>query len=194
MLDGRIAESKLFQFIGSADILDNAVPLDWSGFFASDLARQAERLLHTSNRVSDFSAERAVERSGPSSDIWSIRRGIYPRLARTLGQVYGRGDRLWTAPRQLVSSPRFTPEFKEEAVRQVVERGYGVLNHPRFAGGSNSSEGGAITSKTPNKFASEVRERAVRMVHDHGGDYPSRGGAVVSIAEKIGCKPQTLHE
>ena len=25
-----------------------------------------------------------------------------------------------------MSSQRFTPEFKEEAVRQVVERGYGV--------------------------------------------------------------------
>lgn len=51
-----------------------------------------------------------------------------------------------------------------------------------------------MTSKTTNKFAPEVRERAVRMVHDHGGDYPSRWAAVVSIAEKIGCVPQTLHE
>jgi hypothetical protein len=27
---------------------------------------------------------------------------------------------------QLVSTPRFTPEFKEEAVKQVVDRGYRV--------------------------------------------------------------------
>ncbi|MEH3038491.1 MAG: IS3 family transposase [Sphingomonas paucimobilis] len=49
-------------------------------------------------------------------------------------------------------------------------------------------------SKTTNKFAPEVRGRAVRMVTDHEPDYPSRWAAVVSIAEKIGCAPQTLHE
>ncbi len=49
-------------------------------------------------------------------------------------------------------------------------------------------------SKATNKFAPEVRERAVRMVVDHERDYPSRWAAVVSIAEKIGCVPQTLQE
>jgi transposase len=32
------------------------------------------------------------------------------------------------------------------------------------------------------------------MVQDHAADYPSRWAAVVSIAEKIGCVPQTLYE
>jgi transposase len=49
-------------------------------------------------------------------------------------------------------------------------------------------------SKTTNKFAPEVRERAVRMVVDHERDYPSRWAVEVSIAENIGCVPQTLHE
>ncbi len=49
-------------------------------------------------------------------------------------------------------------------------------------------------SKTTNKFSPEVRARAVRMILDHQGDYPSRWSAVVSIAEKIGCVPPTLHE
>jgi transposase len=49
-------------------------------------------------------------------------------------------------------------------------------------------------SKTTNKFSLEVRARAVRMILDHEGDYPSHWSAVVSVAEKIGCAPQTLHE
>ena len=44
----------------------------------------------------------------------------------------------------------------------------------------------------PNKFSPEVRERAVRMVQEHRGEYPSLWAAVESIAPKIGCVPQTL--
>lgn len=47
---------------------------------------------------------------------------------------------------------------------------------------------------TTKKFSPEVRERAVRMVLEHERDHPSRWAAVVSIAEKIGCTPQTLNE
>ena len=45
-----------------------------------------------------------------------------------------------------------------------------------------------------NKFSPEVRERAVRMVREHRGDYPSLWAAIESIAPKIGCVPQTLNE
>ena len=45
--------------------------------------------------------------------------------------------------------------------------------------------------KTP-RFSPEVRERAVRMVQEHRGEYPSLWAAVESIAPKIGCVPQTL--
>jgi len=44
----------------------------------------------------------------------------------------------------------------------------------------------------PTKFAPEVRERAVRLMQEHCGEYPSLWAAVESIAPKIGCVPQTL--
>ncbi|QHS09141.1 IS3 family transposase [Sinimarinibacterium sp. NLF-5-8] len=43
-----------------------------------------------------------------------------------------------------------------------------------------------------NKFSPEVRERAVRLVQEHRGEYPSLWAAVESIAPKIGCVPTTL--
>ena len=46
--------------------------------------------------------------------------------------------------------------------------------------------------KKSNKFSPEVRERAVRMVQEHRGEYPSMWVAIESIAPKIGCVPQTL--
>ncbi len=45
-----------------------------------------------------------------------------------------------------------------------------------------------------NKFSPEVRERAVRMVQEHRAEYPSLWAAIESIAPKIGCVPQTLHD
>ena len=45
-----------------------------------------------------------------------------------------------------------------------------------------------------NKFLPEMRERAVRMVHEHRGEYPSLWAAIESIVPKIGCVPQTLNE
>jgi transposase len=45
-----------------------------------------------------------------------------------------------------------------------------------------------------NKFSPEVRERAVRLVQEHRGEYPSLWAAVESIAPKIGCVSQTLLE
>ena len=41
-------------------------------------------------------------------------------------------------------------------------------------------------------FSPEVRERAVRMVHEHQGEYGSPWAAMQSIAAKIGCSGETL--
>jgi transposase-like protein len=49
-----------------------------------------------------------------------------------------------------------------------------------------------MTKKASNRYSPEVRQRAVRMVLDHGGDHASQWAAIGSIAAKIGCTSETL--
>lgn len=51
-----------------------------------------------------------------------------------------------------------------------------------------------MTKKTSSRFAPEVRQRAVRMVLEHGGDHASQWAAIGSIAAKIGCTAETLRK
>jgi len=51
-----------------------------------------------------------------------------------------------------------------------------------------------LSHEEVEQFSAEVRERAVRMVQEHKGEYPSLWAAVESIAPKIGCVPHTLLE
>ena len=43
-------------------------------------------------------------------------------------------------------------------------------------------------------FSPEVRDRAVRRVSDHEREHPSPWAAMLSIATKVGCTPQTSNE
>jgi len=51
-----------------------------------------------------------------------------------------------------------------------------------------------MTKKNSNRYSPEVRERAVRMVLEHGGDHTSQWAAIGSIASKIGCTGETLRK
>ena len=44
------------------------------------------------------------------------------------------------------------------------------------------------------KYSPEVLKRAVRLVQEHRGEYPSLWAAIEPIVGKIGCTPQTLHK
>lgn len=48
--------------------------------------------------------------------------------------------------------------------------------------------------KSTNKFSPEVKERAVRMVLEQRGEYPSLWATVEQIAPMIGCAAPTLLE
>ena len=47
-------------------------------------------------------------------------------------------------------------------------------------------------SSTSKRYAPEVRERAVRLVLEHQQEHESQWAAIVSVAAKIGCTPETL--
>ena len=45
-----------------------------------------------------------------------------------------------------------------------------------------------------HRYSPEVRERAVRMVLEHQGEYDSQWATIRSIAEKIGCSAESLRK
>ena len=51
-----------------------------------------------------------------------------------------------------------------------------------------------MTRRTSIRFSPEVRQRAVRMVLDPGGEHASQWAAIGSIAAKIGCTAETLRK
>ena len=44
------------------------------------------------------------------------------------------------------------------------------------------------------RYSPEVRERAVRLVFEHEREHGSEWSAIVSIATKIGCSPESLRK
>ena len=48
-------------------------------------------------------------------------------------------------------------------------------------------------ASTTRRYSPEVWERAVRMVMEYRQEHPSQWTTIVSIAAKIGCSAQTLH-
>jgi transposase len=57
-----------------------------------------------------------------------------------------------------MSSQRFTPEFKEEAVRQVVERGYSVAEVSARLGVSTHSLYKWVKAVTPDKTEKQAAD------------------------------------
>ena len=83
-------------------------------------------------------------------------------------------------------------------------RAHGAAHPPAHdAPGVHVDHEGHVQPALPGRDVGEVRdpqlvrpirERAVRMVQEHRGEYPSLRAAIESIASNIGCVPQTLNE
>ena len=63
------------------------------------------------------------------------------------------------------------------------------VNRPGIVGDSTFWEN--TTMKTRH-YTPEIKDRAVRMLIEAAGDYPSTWSAIQAIAPKIGCTPETL--
>jgi transposase-like protein len=50
------------------------------------------------------------------------------------------------------------------------------------------------TKKTAASYSPEVRDRAVRLVLEGGGEHPTQWAAINSVAAKIGCTAETLRK
>ena len=50
------------------------------------------------------------------------------------------------------------------------------------------------TRKSVKPYPAELRERAVRMVQEHGREHASEWAAMRSIAAKVGCTAETLRQ
>jgi transposase-like protein len=44
----------------------------------------------------------------------------------------------------------------------------------------------------PSKYDPEIRAKAVRLVTDHRGDYPSEWAAVKAVSSRLGMNAETL--
>ncbi len=46
----------------------------------------------------------------------------------------------------------------------------------------------------PSKYDEETKARAVRLVHDHVGDYPSEWAAITAVSGRLGMNAETLRK
>ena len=46
----------------------------------------------------------------------------------------------------------------------------------------------------PVKYDQETRAKAIRLVREHAGDYPSEYAAITAVARRLGMTPETLRK
>ena len=62
------------------------------------------------------------------------------------------------------------------------------MNRPGFFGDLTFRE----NIRLKNTFSPEICQRAVRLYQEQSSDYPTQWAAIVPIASKFGCIPETV--
>jgi transposase len=44
----------------------------------------------------------------------------------------------------------------------------------------------------PRRYDASTRAKAIRLVRDHAGDYPTEYAAITAVAGRLGMSPETL--
>jgi hypothetical protein len=76
----------------------------------------------------------------------------------------------------------------------------GINNHAGFIwsvadllrGDYKQADYGKVILPRAKKYPVEVRERAVRLILEHRGEYNTKWAAIPPVAEKIGCSAERL--
>jgi transposase len=68
-----------------------------------------------------------------------------------------------------------------------------ILNRPGERAHLRSWEGWHDMAKTQN-YSKETRQKAIRLVREHAGDYPSEYAAITAVAGRLGMTAETLRK
>jgi transposase len=74
----------------------------------------------------------------------------------------------------------------------LVARGRPGLNRPEFRAYFLSWEGWHVSM--PVRYDQDTKAKAIRLVREHAGDYPSEYAAITAVARRLGMTPETLRK
>ena len=65
------------------------------------------------------------------------------------------------------------------------------MNRPEFRAYFLTWEGWHVQ---PVRYDQDTRAKAIRLVREHAGDYPSEYAAITAVARRLGMTPETLRK
>jgi transposase len=108
---------------------------------------------------------------------------------------FSAGFHVWISPRVAIAAShasRTNSLFRQQLAELRGRLGSGHSSEPLRASCRLQSLRGWSHVKHIEEVFAEVRERAVQLVFDHQREHESQWAAIVSVAAKIGCTPETL--
>jgi transposase len=92
----------------------------------------------------------------------------------------------------VVVVPVVVGEVPGLCVGDFGDGGSGGLNRPEFRAYFLSWEGWQVSM--PVRYDQDIKAKAIRLVREHAGDYPSEYAAITAVARRLGMTPETLRK